>query len=448
MKATRRGFLAGASAALVAGCTKATGDSGDSAHPEGAAWRDPEPEAWVPDEAVDADAFAWDVRATDVQPDAAWFSVRTTEALVELVIVAAQDGAWIEVQRVEVEVEDVARVRVEGLTSDTAHRCALMTADGRRSEVVRFRTALGEGESRLLVIGATSCLGADDRPWPTLTNAAAEELDVMIMLGDTIYSSSTTYEGYSEEWATQVQYKGLQDLQRSTSFVATWDDHEVANNWYLGDNVSEDQLEAATRAFKDHMPMEEGPGGLGIWRVLRWGEVCDLIVLDSRSERIKDERYLSDEQMAWLKETLSTSTARFKLILNSVPITDLYSLFLNVEASDRWQGYEAEREDLLGHIDDQGIEGVLWLSGDFHYGALNYVSPQGRVGADQMEVMCGPSGSFINAIATLHEGDDQYPILLGVWNYVRLELDPKLGTVLVQFVDDANNVVAEQLLAI
>ena len=445
MKATRRGFLAGASAALVAGCTKdSTGDSGDSAV-EGSPWREPEPAAWVPDEAIDADAFPWDLRATDVQPTAAWFSVRRLEDAAELVLVAADGEGWVEVARVDVTGE--ITVRVEGLSPDTAHRAALFSATG-RSEVIRFRTALDSDTSRLLVFGVTSCLGSEDRPWPTLTHAAGEELDAMLMLGDTIYSSSSTHEGYSEEWGDAVRYDGLRDLQRSTSFVCTWDDHEVANNWYLGDNVTEARLEAATQAFFDHMPWEAGPGGLGLWRVLRWGQVCDLIVLDSRSERILGEQYLSPEQMAWLKETLSASTARFKLILNSVPVTDLYTLFLTVEADDRWQGYQAQRDEILGYIDDEGISGVLWLAGDLHYGALNHVSPPGEIGADQIEVMCGPAGSFINAVPILHEGDDQYPILLGVWNYVRLELDPKLGTVLVQFIDDANNVVGEELLAL
>lgn len=447
MKATRRGFLAGA-AALAAGCTRDGGDSGDSGVPEGSAWRDPEPAAWVPSGEVDADAFAWDLRVTDVQPDAAWFSIRTTEGAVSLILVEASGEGWVEHTDAGVVVEDIATVRLDGLTPDTAYRAILRAEDGRRSEVVRFRTALDVGAERLLVIGATSCLGSENRPWPTLSRAAEQELDVMLLLGDTIYSSSSTLQGYREEWGDQVRIDGLRDLQRSTSIVATWDDHEVANNWYLGDNVTPERLEAATQAFRDHLPWEDGPGGLGLWRVLRWGAVCDLIVLDSRSERILDEQYLSPEQMAWLKETLSTSTARFKVILNSVPVTDLYELFLTVEADDRWQGYQAQRDEILGFIDDEGVEGVLWLAGDLHYGAVNHVSPEGELGADQMEVMCGPAGSFINAVPTLHEGDPQFPILLGVWSYTRLELDPKLGTVRVQFIDDVGAVVGEELLAL
>ena len=47
--------------------------------------------------------------------------------------------------------------------------------------------------------------------------------------------------------------------------------------------------------------------------------------------------YISRE-MDWLKSSLSASTARFKFIMNSVPIIDFNDLIGEVEAIDRWQG--------------------------------------------------------------------------------------------------------------
>ena len=68
--------------------------------------------------------------------------------------------------------------------------------------------------------------------------------------------------------------------------------------------------------------------------------------------------------------SLSESQARFKVIVNSVPITDFDNWFGEVEADDRWQGYPIQREDILSHIETGDIEGVFWVSGDFHYTQL------------------------------------------------------------------------------
>jgi len=440
MKPTRRGLLAGG-AALIAGCTRDNQrDSGDTGERIGADWRDAEPERWEPEEPVDLEVFAWGLRISDATTSTALVSVRSGAESVEVRVAEAGGEGWTVVHSEET-AETV--LKLSGLVADTAYNVVLV-ADGVRSETARFRTAISSSEDRLVVIGATSCLGATNKPWPCLSHAALEDLDVFLLLGDTIYADSSTYEGYTEEWGVAVEVgKGLYDLQLSTSFVHTWDDHEVANNWYEGDNVTTEWVENARNAYRDHLPWEGS-----LYRVLSWGNVVDLIVLDSRGERIRDERYLSPEQMAWLKETLSSSQARFKVILNSVPVTDLDLLFGTVERADRWMGYQADRDEILEYVDSEGIPGVVWVAGDLHYGALNYVGKPGEVGADQFEVMAGPAGSRLNPLPGLFEGDDQFPILLSTWNYVRLECDPVLGTVFVRFIGDDGAVLAEQELAI
>jgi hypothetical protein len=55
-------------------------------------------------------------------------------------------------------------------------------------------------------------------------------------------------------------------------------------------------------------------------------------------------------------------------------------------------------------------------------------------------VVCGPSGSLINAAAQLYVGNEQYPEMVTDWNWVRLELDPGLGTIRVQHIGDDGSV--------
>ena len=75
--------------------------------------------------------------------------------------------------------------------------------------------------------------------------------------------------------------------------------------------------------------------------------------------------------MTWLKQGLSDSPCVFKVILNSVPITNMPFLF-DLGADDSWVGYEAQREEILSHISD-GVTGAVWLAGDFHFGAVTRV---------------------------------------------------------------------------
>ena len=149
-----------------------------------------------------------------------------------------------------------------------------------------------------------------------------------------------------------------------TSVIATWDDHEVVND-FAGLITAPERIESGLTAFREGLPQREGENG-GIWRKLSWGEVVDIFVLDGRGERDGESQYISPEQLDWLKTELMASNARFKLLMNSVPITDYKPIFGEVLADDRWQGYPEQRGELLDFIVGNEIEGVLSLTGAFH----------------------------------------------------------------------------------
>ena len=150
---------------------------------------------------------------------------------------------------------------------------------------------------------------------------------------------------------------------------------------------------------------------------------------------------LSVEQMTWLKESLSASTARFKLIVNSVPIIDFAGTPIgDLGAEDRWQGFPAQRSEIMSHIDDNGIAGVLWLSGDFHIGGIATASPDGEPGAGMYDVLCGPGGSNINPGSLLIDESDRLPVIVKKHNYTDFEIDPDSGSVKITYFDDAGEV--------
>ncbi|MFN7145448.1 MAG: hypothetical protein ACK4YP_16865, partial [Myxococcota bacterium] len=97
---------------------------------------------------------------------------------------------------------------------------------------------------------------------------------------------------------------------------------------------------------------------------------------------------------------------------------------------------------------DNGIGGVLWLTGDVHYAQVGRVDPVGGVAEDQWEVLCGPGGSRLNAVVEAFVGNDQYPVVFARWNYARFTCDPGLGTVTVTHIGDDGGVLSEIVLEI
>jgi len=413
--------------------------------------RSPEPPPWEPPGTEDAEAFAWGVQAGDANAVGVVLSVRTTESEVILALARADgDAGWLDVsaQSLDVPESGVVQKILSGLQPDTAYSYAFFATDQeRRSRPGRFRTAPAVGTTPRIVTFGASHGFKGNQAWPSLSWAADERLDAFFLLGDTVYADDADeLDEYREYWIEALEQEGMGDLTASTSLVAIWDDHEVANNWLPAD-LDPGQFEDALEAYREALPQRVGTSGSTVWRAVEWGDTAEVIVIDSRGERTEED-YLSAEQMGWLKDRLSTSTARFKLILNSVPITDFSPLIGDALAFDRWSGYPEDRAEILEFIETQGIQGALWLTGDFHMGTINRVDPVGGYAHDQWEVMVGTTGSALNAVALVAEPDEQFHHIIHAWCYTRLELDPATGEAHVQFIDDGGQLVAEQILAL
>jgi alkaline phosphatase D len=84
---------------------------------------------------------------------------------------------------------------------------------------------------------------------------------------------------------------------------------------------------------------------------------------------------LGPQQKAWFKEVLKASDARWKIWANAFPALpvrlDLGSIwFAGTKDSclgiDGWNGYPAERQELMEFVRDQGVSNVVVCAGDHH----------------------------------------------------------------------------------
>lgn len=406
-----------------------------------------DPDRWISKYIIDNESFPFGIQVGDATDRSVICSVQTEAAVIHMLLLKAENGSWVSDQEMELvgAQEGFIQWELTNLESDTLYTVMMHTEQG-YSRPTEFRTALSKDQKRIVRFGATSCLGGN-WSWPSLSFASVMRYDFFCFLGDAVYADgSTTKEQYWQHWSRTLSQEGFQDVTASTSIVCTWDDHEVDNNWSWEDIGISTRFPNALYSFRRALPQREGPGGTGIWRRLDWGRTLSIIVLDSRGERT-DDVYISSEQMDWLKHQLANRTTTFALILSSVPFTDFSPLLGNTQAEDRWQGYP-QREELLQFLDDEDIRGVVFVSGDFHFGEVCHVSPQGELGDHIVEVLVGPGGSFINPMGGMIPQGPQFMLGLSQWNYTEFICDPHLGTMAISFVGDEGDVLGETVITV
>jgi alkaline phosphatase D len=363
----------------------------------------------------------------------------------------------------EVEIADsgVVHVVAEGLAAWTVYQFCFVergVSAPKRSAVGRFRTRPTDDALEVISFGGTSCVNGYYSPHNTLSRAGEDAFDFFILAGDTLYADGAFFlEEFRSSWRTALADPGYRDLLTTTSTLATWDDHEITNNWDP-EFIDAALVEAGTAAFFEHLPLpriEEAPDR--IWRSSRWGKTLEVFVLDCRGERMPSTRqtaiaqYISPEQMAWLKEGLSASPCHFKVLVNSVPITNFPPLVIS--ESDRWEGYPVQRDEILGYIHDEGLTGVVWLTGDFHFGAMTRVEPPPHPWSDQREVLMGPGDQFINPTwltLGLGDGEQQFSAAIGQVNFTRFTADPTglNPTLTIEFISADGDVLHAEAIAV
>jgi len=296
-------------------------------------------------------------------------------------------------------------------------------------------------------LAASSC--AFNAFMPTVLGEAGlrDDLDAFIFMGDTTYNDGDqNLRDFRISWQGNFRKNFFRRLKAQTPILATWDDHEITNNWNP-ETVSQDLLAEGTQAYFENLPLRpntENPGRL--WKKLSWGQTVEVYVLDCRSERLPSTRdtddpiFISREQMDWLKENLSESTAHFKLLLSSVPISDFGSGF-DGSSDDRWQGYAGQRTEILSHIEDNSIPGVVWLAGDVHFPAIGRPSREGP-GSQSLEVIAGPIAQLRNPASNLLDRE-QYDWASTGNNYVDLYFIPATNTLEVTYFNNRGEVMFE-----
>jgi alkaline phosphatase D len=287
------------------------------------------------------------------------------------------------------------------------------------SPVGRFQTALPADSRQAVRFAFFSCADYTHGYFNGYDLMRREDIDFVVCLGDYIYAEAyhsvaggtgvrddsigkvnpqhsnyvreaLTLSDYRDKYALYRSDKTLRALHSRFPMVTIWDDHEVQDNYAGGENdggldpslrFSQARKRAAYKAFFESMPFYGGPTKQ-VYRHLRMGRHVDLILPDQRKYRAdqpcgdavsapcadynQPRNFLGRKQMGWLKRRLSASKATWKVIGSETMMMPAKVGANTYYGFDNWQGYPGEREELLAHIKDEGIDDVVFITGDIH----------------------------------------------------------------------------------
>ncbi len=215
----------------------------------------------------------------------------------------------------------------------------------------------------------------DDRPnkpyggkYEIFENIRSKNPDFMLWLGDNIYLREPdflTERGIRHRNRHTRSLPDLQPLLGSVHHYAIWDDHDYGPNDSDRSYVHKKESEKAFNDYWGNLNTNAtGAGGITshfLWNDVEFFLMDDRYFRDSNRSKDKDKKYLGDEQLDWLIQSLTSSRAPFKIICIGGQVISSAAVYENMAT------YPAARQKLLDRIAAEEIEGVLFMSGDRHH---------------------------------------------------------------------------------
>ncbi len=244
---------------------------------------------------------------------------------------------------------------------------------------------------------------ADGRIWKNVTNERVGKV-------------AETLDEFRARFQYNLEDEHVRALAAEVPIVAQWDDHETHNNWWPGQILDDDRYTVrdatllssrARRALFEWTPV----GGDTIRRVIHYGPLLDVIVVDLRSFRTPNDGNRGDSgamlgapQAQWLAEQIKASRARWKIVACDQPLS---LVITDGPQNERQEGFAngdgpplGREKELAGVLEAiRGVPNVVWLTADVHYAAAHHYDPARATGATLApfwEFVAGPihAGTF------------------------------------------------------
>ena len=318
-------------------------------------------------------------------------------------------------------------IPLDGLASATRYRYHVLVGQAQGEALTlaargEFRTLPDAANSVPVTFAWSGDLGGQGRcrrgvaGYPIFDVMRAQQLDFFLFLGDTMYADylcpsppnepgadflATTLAEYRARHRDQRGAEALQRFLGSVPVYMIWDDHEVRNNFA---GPFDSQMPVGRQALREYWPIRpasDDPHRL--YRTVRAGADLEVFILDTRQYRSRNadqdgpaKTMLGEQQLQWLLSGLTESTATWKVIVTTVPLSISKGGSAPVPGNDGWAGgtdgtgFERERQVIVDRILGRKMKNVVFLAGDVHYVQANAYDPNGDGIPDFHEFVAGP----------------------------------------------------------
>ncbi|MFK7738471.1 MAG: alkaline phosphatase [Pirellulaceae bacterium] len=235
-----------------------------------------------------------------------------------------------------------------------------------------------------------------DKPQPILRDIVEKQPNLFIYLGDNIYGDTKDMQVLRNKYQKLADKPEFKALRASVATLSVWDDHD-----YGWDDAGKEYefKEASKEIFLDfwQVPTDSTrrnhAGIYGVHEFKSSGHVLQVILLDTRTFRdplkrnprplpdgasyegkqLKNEyqpdpdpnkTLLGSEQWAWLAETLKRP-ADLRIMCSSIQFGHEYNGW------ESWTNLPREQRKMVDTIRAAKASGVLFVSGDVHWGEIS-----------------------------------------------------------------------------
>lgn len=248
------------------------------------------------------------------------------------------------------------------------------------------QSALPQRPEVLTRIAFGSC-AEQDKPQPILETALRDRPDLFIYLGDNIYGDTDDMAQLRKAYSELASVKEFQRLRASTPILATWDDHDYGTNDIGRHYAHKEESKEIFLDFWQEPANSSRRTHPGIYHAEYYGDAAhrvQVILLDTRTFRddlllnndkkrwkndyrpneSPDSTFLGAAQWAWLEGELK-QPAVFRIIASSNQFCHEYNGW------ESWTNVPHEQKRMVDLLRDTRAEGVVFISGDVHWGELS-----------------------------------------------------------------------------
>ncbi|TAE84377.1 MAG: alkaline phosphatase family protein [Bacteroidetes bacterium] len=307
-----------------------------------------------------------------------------------------------------------------------------------------------------------SC-GHQNRSLSIFNTIVSHQPDLFVFLGDNVYADTDNMDTLAAIYQRLGSKPSYQNLKKNVPIVATWDDHDYGQNDAGRHFPKKAQSKQVFLDFFEEPAQSSRRKHQGIYHAYTYtanGKTLQVILLDVRTFRDNlksyngshkndkaffyrmqysphtnsDSTLLGEEQWEWLEEELR-KPADVRIIGSGSQFGITYNGY------EAWANFPHEQQRLLNLLKSTRAGGVLFISGDVHYGEISRLTTEGQYPIYDV-TSSGLSSTW--EFATPNQNRIAGPVMENHFGLITINWEAADPTITMQIWDKSNTLRAEQ----